>query len=318
MPPLSGPKARRIAPQHPLHGDEGQDDEAVHEGAERVLLPHHAAVEEREARRRHQQDQRRRGQHPGGVAGVDLGWARARPRGRCRRGVGLGRLRRGAAGAGGVGRSLGPRRRPHQDEHARATALITRTVRPLTTTYPPWRAPWGARCQSALSSRSPVRIRTAVSTGVMKIFPSPIFPVLAAPASTPATLSSEVVGHHDFHLDLREEVHRVLAAAIELGVALLTAEAPHLGHGHPDDPDAGEGLLHVVELERLDDGFDLFHVALPAGGNAPCVPLAESSWGRQKIRNVTARMRRSGEQGRAHGMGSRARNCLGARQARGS
>src|SRR5712664_1240780 len=44
--PLVGAERQAIAPEHPLDGDEREDDEAVHQGPERVLLPHHAAVEE--------------------------------------------------------------------------------------------------------------------------------------------------------------------------------------------------------------------------------------------------------------------------------
>src|SRR5687768_6897065 len=72
-------------------------------------------------------------------------------------------------------------------------------------------------------------------------------------------LLDEVVGHHDLDLDLGEEIDRVLPAPVQLRVALLAPEAPHLRHRHADDPDTGEGFLHVVQLERLDDGLDLFH-----------------------------------------------------------
>src|SRR5215211_2919162 len=54
-----------------------------------------------------------------------------------------------------------------------------------------------------------------------------------------------VVGDDDLELHLRQEVDDVLGAAVEFGDALL----PHLL----------ERLLHLVELERLDDGFDLLH-----------------------------------------------------------
>src|SRR5690606_36180207 len=40
-----------------------------------------------------------------------------------------------------------------------------------------------------------------------------------------------VVGDRDLELDLGQEVDDVLGAAIELSVALLAAEALHLGHG---------------------------------------------------------------------------------------
>src|SRR5438552_3389779 len=69
------------------------------------------------------------------------------------------------------------------------------------------------------------------------------------------------VRHHHLDLDLGEKIHRVLATAIELRVALLAAESPHLGHRHPDHSDSGQGFLRVVELEGLDDGFDLLHRA---------------------------------------------------------
>src|SRR5213593_4741434 len=47
---------------------------------------------------------------------------------------------------------------------------------------------------SADWSRSPVRMRMAVSTGVTKILPSPMLPVLAAAATTSATLSTNWSG----------------------------------------------------------------------------------------------------------------------------
>ena len=68
-----------------------------------------------------------------------------------------------------------------------------------------------------------------------------------------------MVRNDDLDLDLGQEVDGVLAAPVELGVALLASEAAHLGHGHADHPDRGERFLDVVELERLDDGLDLFH-----------------------------------------------------------
>src|SRR4030095_16861748 len=116
--------------------------------------------------------------------------------------------------------------------------------------------------------------------------PCPDFPGLGRAREHARYLVHEVVRYHDFHLDLREEVHRVLATSIELGVALLTAKAPHLRHRHSDHPDAGEGLLHVVELEWLDDGLDLFHFSLPAGGNAPSVPRGEDCRAGGEIRNL--------------------------------
>ena len=71
--------------------------------------------------------------------------------------------------------------------------------------------------------------------------------------------STSAVGDDQLDLDLRQEVDDVLGAAIELGVALLAAEALDLGDGEPGDADLGQRLADFVELERLDDGFDLLH-----------------------------------------------------------
>src|ERR1043166_4144060 len=68
-----------------------------------------------------------------------------------------------------------------------------------------------------------------------------------------------IVRDHDFDLDLGQEVHRVLRAAVDLGVALLAAEALHLGNGQSRDAECGERVAHVLQLERLDDGGDQLH-----------------------------------------------------------
>jgi hypothetical protein len=63
----------------------------------------------------------------------------------------------------------------------------------------------------------------------------------------------------NLELDLRHEVDVVLGAAVGLGVAALAAEAAHLADGHPDDAGGLECVLHVVQLERFDDGGDELH-----------------------------------------------------------
>src|ERR1700720_3833450 len=65
--------------------------------------------------------------------------------------------------------------------------------------------------------------------------------------------------HHYLDFDLRQEIDDVFGTPIELGMALLPAKA--LGFGHRDalDADLVKRLLHLVELERLDNRFDLFH-----------------------------------------------------------
>src|SRR4051812_9446228 len=69
----------------------------------------------------------------------------------------------------------------------------------------------------------------------------------------------EIVVEHDLELHLRQEIDHVLGPAIELGVALLPAEAFRLDHGDALQPDLLQRLFDLVELERFDDGFDLLH-----------------------------------------------------------
>jgi hypothetical protein len=89
-------------------------------------------------------------------------------------------------------------------------------------------------------------MRTTSSTGRTKILPSPIFPDFAV-----------LDDHLDF--DLGKEIHQVLGTLVKLGVAPLTTESFHLHRGQTVNSHVAERFLHVVELERLDDGFDLFH-----------------------------------------------------------
>ena len=53
-------------------------------------------------------------------------------------------------------------------------------------------------------------------------------------------------------------------------MTLLASEALGLGHGYALQSNLLQRLLHLVELERFDDGFDLFQ---------PISPLAQSRLG---------------------------------------
>src|SRR5262245_65812499 len=75
-----------------------------------------------------------------------------------------------------------------------------------------------------------------------------------------------VVAEHELELHLGEKVHDIFGAAIELGVALLAAEALGLGHGDALEADFLQRLLHLIKLEGLDDRFDLFHCSLDLPG----------------------------------------------------
>src|SRR5882757_1545382 len=64
-------------------------------------------------------------------------------------------------------------------------------------------------------------------------------------------------------LDLGQEAHGVFGAAIDFGVALLAPVSLDLGDGHPEHPDRGQGVAHLVKLERLDDSHDDLHGLIP-------------------------------------------------------
>src|SRR5512147_1720438 len=69
------------------------------------------------------------------------------------------------------------------------------------------------------------------------------------------------VRDHSLDLHLRDEGDVVFRTPVELDMSLLPAEPLYLGHGHTLHADRIQRVLHVIELERLDDGFDLFHSA---------------------------------------------------------
>ena len=81
-------------------------------------------------------------------------------------------------------------------------------------------------------------MRITWSTLVTKILPSPILPVRAA-LTIASMRGRAVVGNDDLDFHLGQEVDDVFGAAVELGVALLAAEALHLGHGQAGDADLG-------------------------------------------------------------------------------
>jgi len=99
----------------------------------------------------------------------------------------------------------------------------------------------------------------ACSSGVIKILPSPTLPVLAASAIASTALLNQIVRDGELDLGLGQEVDDILGAAIELGVAALTAEALDLGHRDALYADVRDGLADIIELEGLDDCCDQLH-----------------------------------------------------------
>jgi hypothetical protein len=71
-------------------------------------------------------------------------------------------------------------------------------------------------------------------------------------------------------------------------MSFLTAESADLGHRHSDDSDSCECFLHVVELERLDDRLDLFHMTSRRGCLALAMPESKKYRYASKIRYLSA------------------------------
>src|SRR6185312_8788236 len=67
----------------------------------------------------------------------------------------------------------------------------------------------------------------------------------------------DLVGRdRDLDLQLGEKVHGVFGAAIDFRVPFLSSVAFDLGNSQSVNADAGEGVTHLFQLERLDDGHD--------------------------------------------------------------
>src|SRR5690606_15224190 len=72
-----------------------------------------------------------------------------------------------------------------------------------------------------------------------------------------------LVTENDLDLHLGEEVDHILRTAIEFGMALLPPKALCLGDGYSLEPGLLKRFLDLIELEWLDDCFDLLHCLRP-------------------------------------------------------
>ena len=68
-----------------------------------------------------------------------------------------------------------------------------------------------------------------------------------------------LVCQNDFDLHLGQEVDNVFGATVKFRVPFLASKALRLGDGDTLQADFLQRLLHLIELEGLDDRFDLFH-----------------------------------------------------------
>ncbi len=233
--PIARRERQAVADDHPQHGHQTGDGEALHQRGEHVFLAHHAAIEQRQTGNGHHQHQRGGGQHPGVVAGVDEG-------GRIGGGSGRGGLRPGAA---------------HAEQH---------------------RAERCGNCETFFHVGFLVEGVKGGSKGVAAGFTgadaNDLFERRDEDLAV-ADLARACCGfdrfdgafdqgfrHGRLDLHLGQKIDHVFRAAVQLGVALLPTETLDFGDGDARHPDARQGLAHLVQLERLDDGRDHFHVWL--------------------------------------------------------
>jgi hypothetical protein len=72
-------------------------------------------------------------------------------------------------------------------------------------------------------------------------------------------LVHHVGSKNDLDFDLRQEVDNVFSATVKLGVTFLTAKSLGLGHCDALQADFLKSFFDLIEFERFDDRFDLFH-----------------------------------------------------------
>ena len=65
------PKREAVSDEYPLHAHQSNGNKAVHQSAEHILLPDHAAIKHGKARG-HQHHQRCRKKDKCGISGIDL------------------------------------------------------------------------------------------------------------------------------------------------------------------------------------------------------------------------------------------------------
>src|SRR4030095_7385249 len=72
-----------------------------------------------------------------------------------------------------------------------------------------------------------------------------------------------VVRDKNLDLHLRQKIHRILRAAIKLGMSFLAAETFDLPDSHPLDPGFGQSFFNLIQLEWLNNRFNHHHANIP-------------------------------------------------------
>lgn len=71
-----------------------------------------------------------------------------------------------------------------------------------------------------------------------------------------------VVRHDNLNFYLRQKIHHILRAAIQLGMAFLTAKTFHLGDRHAGNADFSQCFADIVQLEGFNNRINLFMLFL--------------------------------------------------------
>src|SRR5580692_10959563 len=78
-------------------------------------------------------------------------------------------------------------------------------------------------------------------------------------------------------------------------MAFLPAEALGLGDSDALKPDLMQGFFHLVQFERFDDGFDLFHLSIAFTTGGRCADFGPSA-GADERPTAAISMRRANRQ----------------------
>src|SRR5438093_8546746 len=186
------------------------------------------------------------------------------------------------------------------------TARSTASDSARTTAHPPAAGRWLASASRSARSRAISELSDLEGIASHLAGPDPVHLVRVGDEDLPVAdlagarrlhdgfdhLLGLLVVHQDLDTHLRNEVHLVLRAAVDLLVPALAAEPPDLGDRHALDPGVLQRFLHVLQLERLDDCGDKSHRRSFRTLWAPvCTATGRSSQGALSLRPSLARLR---------------------------
>ena len=259
-------EGHRVAVQRPDHADHGDDREHLGQDRGHVLGADETAIEQRQPGDGHHQHERAGDEHPGGVTLVGNG---------------------GGCGSGG--------RRVFSERHIDEAC----DAEPCNCERNPSRAGWTferhflllRKCSglSAKSESRSVRFAGADAHGVVEADDEDLAVAdlagLGGRRDGVDGLVDLVRGDRDLDLDLGQEAHRIFGAAVDFGMALLTAVPLHFGHRETMNADGGQGVPDFFELEWLNDRHNNFHGSNPRLGPVRTLPSASC-----RLRFTTRRM----------------------------